>query len=96
MPPFFGWIFDMLPQIFSDINTKFLLDKHILFEPKLEFENWFMKNGILINDAPSLFDVFQKENEEDIFELKILKNTDITKTKKVKELTQKLKLKKEL
>ena len=61
MPPFFGWKFDMLPQIFSDINTKFLLDKHILFEPKLEFENWFMKNGILINDAPSLFDVIQKK-----------------------------------
>ena len=91
----YDWILDMLPQSFNDSNTKFLSDKHILFEPKLEFENWFMKNGILINDAPSLFDVFQKENEEGISELEILKNTDIAKTKKVKELTQKLKLAKE-
>ena len=94
MPPFFGWIFDMLPQIFSDINTKFLLDKHILFEPKLEFENWFMKNGGLINDTPSLFDVFQ-EKEEGLSELEIYKNSDIVKTKKIKELTHKVRMAKE-
>ena len=28
----------MLPQSFNDRNTKFLSDKHILFEPKLEIE----------------------------------------------------------
>lgn len=91
----YDWIIDMLPQSFNDSSTKFLSDKHILFEPKLEFENWFMKNGILINDAPSLFDDFEKEDEEGISELEILQNSDIAKTKKIKELRHQVKLVKE-
>ena len=77
----------MLPKSFNDNGIKFLPDKHILFEPKLEFENWFMKNGLLINDYPSLFDDFEgEEKKESISELEILQNTDIAKTKKIKEL----------
>ena len=91
----YDWILHMLPQSFNDSSTKFLSDKHILFEPKLEFENWFMKNGILINDAPSLFDVFQEQKRESISELEIYKNTDIAKTKKIKELTHKYRMAKE-
>ena len=91
----YDWIIDMLPQSFNDSSTKFLSDKHILFEPKLEFENWFMKNGILLNDAPSLFDDFEKEDEEGISELEILQNSDIAKTKKIKELRHQVKLVKE-
>ena len=97
----YNWILDMLPQSFNDSSTKFLSDKHILFRPKLEFENWFMANGIIINDAqslfdvfindtPSLFDVFQKEKEESGSKLEIYKNTDIAKTKKIRELRYKV------
>ena len=28
----------------------------MLFEPKLEFENWFMKNGLAINECKNMFD----------------------------------------
>ena len=89
----YDWILHMLPQSFNDSSTKFLSDKHILFEPKLEFENWFMKNGMLINDSPSLFD--ELEEEEGFSELEIYKNTDIAKTKKIKELRHQIKMVKE-
>ena len=46
----YDWIISMLPQSFNDEKVKFLSDNHILYEPKLEFENWFMKNGLAIND----------------------------------------------
>ena len=52
----YDWIISMLPQSFNDKNTKFLSDNHILYEPKLEFENWFMKNGLAINDCKNMFD----------------------------------------
>ena len=92
----YDWIIHMLPQSFNDNGIKFLSDKHILFEPKLEFENWFMKNGLLINDYPSLFDDFEgEEKKESISELEILQNTDIAKTKKIKELRLQVKMAKE-
>ena len=55
----------------------------------IEFQNWFMKNGILINQAPSLFDSFESTGKS---ELEILRTTDSVKTKKIKELRQKVKI----
>ena len=52
----YDWIISVLPQSFNDEKTKFLSDNHILYEPKLEFENWFMKNGLAINDCKNMFD----------------------------------------
>ena len=52
----YDWIILMLPQSFNDENSKFLCDKHILYEPKLEFENWFMKNGLYINECKNMLD----------------------------------------
>ena len=47
-----------------------------------------MKNGLLINDYPSLFDDFEgEEKKEGISVLEVLQNTDIAKTKKIKELS---------
>lgn len=91
----YDWIIDMLPKSFNDNSTKFLSDKHILYEPKLEFENWFMKNGMLINDSPSLFDNFEGEKGEGISELEIYKNEARVTTKKLKEMTHKYRLAKE-
>ena len=91
----YDWIIDMLPQSFNDSDNKFLSDKHILFEPKLEFENWFMTSGLIINDSLSLFDDFEEEKKEGLSELEILRNTDIVKTKKIKELRHQLRLMKE-
>lgn len=51
----YDWIILMLPQSFNNEKTKFLSDNHILYEPKLEFENWFMKNGLAINDSKNMF-----------------------------------------
>ena len=51
----YDWIILMLPQSFNNENTKFLSDNHILYEPKLEFENWFMKNGLAINYCKNMF-----------------------------------------
>ena len=52
----YDWIISMLPQSFNDENSKFLSDKHILYEPKLEFENWFMKNGLSVNECKNMLD----------------------------------------
>jgi hypothetical protein len=52
----YDWIISMLPQSFNNEKSKFLSDMHMLFEPKLEFENWFMKNGLAINDCKNMFD----------------------------------------
>ena len=52
----YDWIISMLPQSFNDENLKFLSDKHILYEPKLEFENWFMKNGLSVNECKNMLD----------------------------------------
>lgn len=52
----YDWIISMLPQSFNKENSKFLSDKHILYEPKLEFENWFMKNGLFVNECKNMLD----------------------------------------
>ena len=91
----YDWIIDMLPKSFNDDKIKFLSDKHILFQPKLEFENWFMKNGLLINDTPSLFNDFKKENRKSFSELEIYKNEARIATKKLKEMTHKYRLAKD-
>ena len=52
----YDWIISMLPQSFNDEDSKFLSDKHILYEPKLEFENWFMKNGLSVSECKNMLD----------------------------------------
>ena len=65
----YDWMIGMLPQSFNDKKSKFLSDQHLLYKPKLEFENWFMKNGLNINECKSLFDEYirpQSISDEDI------------------------------
>ena len=65
----YDWIISMLPKSFNDEKSKFLSDQHLLYKPKLEFENWFMKNGLNINECKSLFDEYIKPEgitDEDI------------------------------
>jgi hypothetical protein len=83
----YDWMMDMVGD---NLN-----EQHLLYNPILEYQNWFMKNGIFLYDAPSLFDDFENKDEEGISELEILKNTDIAKTKKIKELRHQVKLGKE-
>lgn len=52
----YDWIISVLPKSFNGGMKKFLSDNHILYEPKLEFENWFMINGLAINDCKNMFD----------------------------------------
>ena len=59
----------MLPKSFNDKKLMFLSGQHILYKPKLEFENWFMTNGFNINECKSLFDDYVKPEgitDEDI------------------------------
>ena len=83
----YDWMMDMIGD---NLN-----EQHLLHNPILEFQNWFMKNGIILNEAPSLFDGYKTDEDTGISELEILKNTDIAKTKKIKELIHQVKLGKE-
>lgn len=83
----YDWMMDMVGDSLNE--------KHLLYEPILEYQNWFMKNGIFLNDAKSLFDKYENEDDDGISELEILKNTDVAKTKKIKELRHQVKLAKE-
>ena len=82
----YDWMMDMVGD---NLN-----EKHLLYNPIIEFQNWFMKNGLIIDNAPSLFDDY-KTDDTGISELEILRNTDIAKTKKIKELRHQVKLVKE-
>ena len=57
----YDWIIDMLPKSFNDKDSRFLSEKHLLYQPKLEFENWFMRNGLAINEYKSMFDKYDKK-----------------------------------
>ena len=46
----------MLPKSFNGGRSKFISDEHILYKPKLEFENWFQVKGVMIDFAPTLLD----------------------------------------
>tara|TARA_X000001036_G_scaffold78167_1_gene69861 strand:- start:530 stop:1327 length:798 start_codon:yes stop_codon:yes gene_type:complete len=92
----YDWIIDMLPKSFNDKDSRFLSDQHLLYQPKLEFENWFMKNGLTINECKSMSDDWKViENEVSsavsISKLEILENENKALTKKTKELSHKLK-----
>ena len=65
----YDWILLMLPQSFNDEKKKFLSDSHILYEPKLEFENWFMKNGLAINDCKNMFDEWDSKLSIELVEI---------------------------
>lgn len=52
----YTWIINMLPKSFNDGRSKFISDEHILYKPKLEFENWFQVKGVMIDFAPTLLD----------------------------------------
>mgnify|MGYP003135673224 CR=1 FL=1 len=54
----YDWILSLLPQSFNDPKQKFLSNDHILYYPKLEFENWFMRNGLAINECKNMFDKY--------------------------------------
>ncbi len=65
----YDWIILMLPRSFNNEKTKFLSDNHILYEPKLEFENWFMKNGLAINDCKNMFDKWDGKSSISLSEI---------------------------
>ena len=52
----YTWIINMLPKSFNEGRNKFISNEHLLYRPKLEFENWFQSKGVMVDLAPTLLD----------------------------------------
>jgi len=52
----YTWIINMLPKSFVEGRSKFISNEHLLYQPKLEFENWFQSRGVMLDNAPTLLD----------------------------------------
>ena len=87
----YQWIINMLPKSFNDGRSKFISSDHLLYHPKLEFENWFQAKGVMLDFAPSLTDI-NTLPKDDITDLSTIHNQLRVTTQKLQEEREKNKL----